>query len=61
MESRGGSNEKKDGGFEDAGTLEEDVPADNPWTNPKAWAKTEVQAPIKQSGEEALMIAVRGA
>ena len=32
----------KDGTFKDAGPTREVYPG-NPWTNPRAWAKTEVQ------------------
>jgi DNA gyrase inhibitor GyrI len=38
---------KKNGGYEDGGTWRETYP-DNPWTNAKAWARTEVQAPINK-------------
>ena len=38
---------KKEGTYEDAGTWRE-VYLDSPWTNEKAWARTEVQAPVNK-------------
>ena len=38
---------KKEGTYEDAGDWRE-VYEDNPWTNEKAWARTEVQAPVNK-------------